>query len=50
MIDFEPLEAFLGPGAPDPDLLRSVQKLNVQDNTKSIQIDYVVVYRMFKKY
>ena len=41
MVDFEPLGALLGPGAPDPDLLRSVLKLNVQDNTKSIQIPYV---------
>ena len=43
MVDFEPLGALLGPGAPDPDLVRSVLKLNVQDNTKSIQIPYFLL-------
>ena len=41
MVDFESLGALLGPGAPDPDLLRFVLKLNAQDNAKSIQIPYV---------
>ena len=41
MVDLQPLGALLGPGAPNPDLLCSVLKLNVQDNTKSIQIPYV---------
>ena len=41
MVDFESLGALLGPGAPDPDLLRLVLKLGVQDNAKSIQISYV---------
>ena len=49
MVDFESLGALLSPGAPDPDLLRFVLKLSVQDNTKSIQIPYVFD-RMFKKY
>ena len=40
MVDFEHLGALLGPGAPDPDLLRSVLKLNVQDNTKNTQIPH----------
>ena len=30
--DSEPPGALLGPGAPDPDLLRFVLKLNAQDN------------------
>ena len=38
MVDFESLGELLGPGAPDPDLLRFVLRLNAQDNTKSIQI------------
>ena len=42
VVDFEPLGTLLGPGAPDPDLLRFVLKLSVQDNTKSIQIPCVV--------
>ena len=41
VVDFESLGALLGPGAPDPDLLRFVLKLNVQDNASSIQIPYV---------
>ena len=32
VVDFESLGALLGPGAPDPDLLRFVLKLNAQDN------------------
>ena len=40
MVDFESLGALLGPGAPDPDLLRFVLRLSVQDNTRSIQIPY----------
>ena len=32
MVDFESLGALLDPGAQDPDLLRFVLKLNVQDN------------------
>ena len=43
MVDFESLGAVLGPGAPDPDLLRFVLRLSVQDNTKSIQIPYIVL-------
>ena len=31
VIDFEPLGALLGPGAPDPDLLRFVLKLSVRN-------------------
>ena len=38
MVDFESLGALLGPGTLDPDLLRFVLKLDVQDNTKSIEI------------
>ena len=40
MVDFEPLGALLGPGAPDPDLLRFVLRLSVQDNMKSIEIPH----------
>ena len=37
MVDFEPLGALSGPGAPDPDLLGFVLRLSVQDHVLELQ-------------